>query len=74
MGNNRPLLNPDHILILKDLKQKDLAMQTLCEAQYLGCPFPKYVLTLIFIKSDFEANKWQKHGPLSSYFVRTSKC
>lgn len=74
MENNCPLQNPDDILILKGLKQKYLAMQTLFEAQYLGRLFPKYVLTLTFIKSDFEIDEWQKHGPSSSYFVGTNKC
>lgn len=66
-----PLLNPDQILILKDLKQKNLVMQTLCKAQHLGHGFPKYVLTFTF-RSDLEMNEWQEHGPLSCNLVRTS--
>lgn len=63
--NNCPLLNPDQILIQKDLKYKYLAMKTLCKTQYLGHLFPKYILTFTFIKSDFDINECQKHGPLS---------
>lgn len=70
--NNFPLLNPDQILIQKDLKEKFLAMQALCKAQHLRHLFPKYVLTFTFIKSDFEINECQNHGPLSCYFVGTS--